>query len=90
MSWSPKWLVEYDQLDPALCRISATNPAAKEVKERINPGKRYAYFLTHKAGNVLFHGPDYKRFYDLHSEFFDGLGGIAHHVYPRSGDLARV
>ncbi|MEM7362694.1 MAG: hypothetical protein AAF525_01610 [Pseudomonadota bacterium] len=80
MTWYPKWPIEIRALASDLYVIEATNPDAKPVRGTLNPGTRYSYFRTHRSGNVLFHGPDFKRFYKDQRSFFDDLGGIDHHV----------
>ena len=80
MTWYPKWPIEIRPLATDLHLIMATNPDAKPVRGIVNPGTLYSYFRKHRSGNVLFHGPDFKRFYKEHRAFVDDHGGIAHRV----------
>ena len=78
--WQPQWPVEMTHLDDDFHIFTTPNPK--------NGRKRFCYFLKQKAGNVLFHGPDSKRFYADHGAFFEDSGGIRHHVFTHGSETS--
>ena len=79
--WKPNWPVEVNHVESDLDVFSTVN---------IKSGRIYhSYFLTHKRGNTLFHGPDSRAFYDEFSGFSRTMAAykttfLRMHPRPRS------
>ena len=79
--WKPNWPVEVNHVESDLDVFSTVN---------IKSGRIYhSYFLTHKRGNTLFHGPDSRAFYDEFSGFFEDHGGIQNHLFTHAPETSK-
>lgn len=79
MAWKSSWPIERVEIDDGLFAFTNTNPK--------NGAAAHCYLLRRRrGGNVLFHGPDWVKFYD--DDFFDAIGGFRHHVFTHGPELS--
>ncbi len=79
MAWKSSWPIERREIDDGLFAFTNTNPK--------NGAMAHCYLLRRRrGGNVLFHGPDWVKFYE--DDFFDSVGGFRHHVFTHAPELS--
>lgn len=82
--WSGNTATSIEEIAPSLHMITSTREAKTGV------GRKHAYLLQTRLGNLLFHGPNLPDWYREHGDEIDARGGVALQVMNHSGDASKA